>query len=306
MIKSSDTFIGTVLESSVSYIAIEVKEKNIFEKHKDFLQIGKYLKVQIGNNYCLVVIIYNIKSNKTIVGDDIKLSFVIQSQPIGVIYEDKFERGSLMLPVPTENVYLMDSATLALLYSSNENCSFEFGKLVQNKETKLYIDGNKFFSKHIAIVGSTGAGKSCAVAKILQDVVGISNGKNKNIANKKNAHVIIFDLHSEYKSAFEISDKENFTLNALDVDNLILPYWLMNSEELECLFIESNEANSHNQVSQFKRAVVLNKEKYNPLLKTITYDTPVYFNIGEVYNYIYNLNNRVVLICKSTSYHKVP
>ena len=294
MPNSQDILIGTVLESSISYIAIEIKDKKVFETNKDFLQIGKYLKVQIGNNHCLVVIIYNIKSNQSHNGDDIILSFIVQAQPIGLISEDKFERGSLMLPVPTEHVYLMDDDTLALLYSSNESYSFELGKLVQNKATKLYIDGNKFFSKHIAIVGSTGAGKSCAVAKILQDVVGISDAKNKHIENKKNAHVIIFDIHSEYRSAFSVATEEKFTLNMLDVDNLILPYWLMNSEELESIFIESNEANSHNQVSQFKKAVVLNKEKHNPKLERVTYDTPVYFDIQEVYTYIYNLNNEVI------------
>lgn len=68
----------------------------------------------------------------------------------------------------------------------------------------------------------------------------------------------------------------------------------MNSEELESIFIESNEANSHNQVSQFRRAVILNKEKYNSSLSKITYDTPVYFSIEEVYNYISNMNDEVI------------
>jgi hypothetical protein len=68
----------------------------------------------------------------------------------------------------------------------------------------------------------------------------------------------------------------------------------MNSEELESLFIESNEQNSHNQVSQFKKAVILNKEKHNPSLTKLNYDTPVYFSIEEVYNYIFNMNNEVI------------
>ena len=64
------------------------------------------------------------------------------------------------------------------------------------------------------------------------------------------------------------------TKNNLDVERISIPYWLMNSEELEALFIESNEMNSHNQISQFKRAVILSKEKHNPRRK-ITYDMPV-------------------------------
>jgi len=76
------------------------------------------------------------------------------------------------------------------------------------------------------------------------------------------------------------------------VEQLVLPYWLMNSEELEEMFIESNENNSHNQVSQFRHAVIENKKKHNSC--RITYDTPVYFNLREVFNYITNLNNEVI------------
>lgn len=68
----------------------------------------------------------------------------------------------------------------------------------------------------------------------------------------------------------------------------------MNSEELESMFIESNEENSHNQVSQFKQAVILNKERHNPTIKEITYDTPIYFSIEEVYRYIENMNQEVI------------
>lgn len=60
----------------------------------------------------------------------------------------------------------------------------------------------------------------------------------------------------------------------------------MISEELESLFIESNESNSHNQKSQFRKAVIFNIEMNNKELNKVTYDTPVYFNINEVYNYI--------------------
>ncbi len=68
----------------------------------------------------------------------------------------------------------------------------------------------------------------------------------------------------------------------------------MNSQELEELFIESNEMNSHNQISQFKKAVILSKEKHNPGMTHINYDTPVYFDIREVYRYIKNRNHEVI------------
>lgn len=289
----STTEIGRVLESSPNSISIQIKDTKTFEENKKKLQIGKYIEISDGNLNKVVAIIQNIKSTFSETSSELK--FVLQTQPIGYIEGDVFNRGTSLIPSPTEPVFVMEDTTMDLIYSSNKDYNFPFGKLVQNNGVDFKIDANKLFGKHIALVGSTGSGKSCTVSKILQDVVGINNGKNVNIGKQKNSHIIIFDIHSEYKSAFELKSEENFTLNILDVDSLQLPYWLMNSEELESLFIEGNENNHHNQVSQFKRAVILNKEKHNPTLKDkINYDTPVYFNIAEVYLYIWNLNHEVV------------
>ena len=114
------------------------------------------------------------------------------------------------------------------------------------------------------MVGSTGSGKSCAVAKILQTVVGIQAKANAHKGAQKNSHIVIFDIHAEYAAAFRLEKAEGFTLNLLDVDTLQLPYWLMNAQELEEIFIESSELNSHNQISQFRHAVVRNKCRHKP------------------------------------------
>lgn len=280
--------IGTVSESSPSLILIEVKDGKLFEQEKKNLQIGRYLEIDDGNLNKVVASIQNIKSS--IVDGSNSLRFTIATQPVGYVEDGRFVRGASLIPSPTEPASIIHDDTLSLMFHATKEYSFPLGRLVQNKDTLLYLDPNRFFSKHIALVGSTGSGKSCTVSKILQDVVGITKGKNSNKATQKNSHVIIFDIHSEYRTAFELAQQENFTLNVLDVDNLKLPYWLMNSEELEAIFIESNEANSHNQVGQFKRAVTLNKELHNRQYEKVTYDTPVYFDIDEVCRFIKNHN----------------
>lgn len=298
--------IGKVLESSANLIVIEISNHEIFENYKENLQIGKYLKVQNGNHDFVVGVIQNIKTTQHQTNNQIALKFVINSQPVGLLKEGKeFERGGLLLPVPTEPVFPLNEEELKILFEENATYTLPFGKLIQNDQITLFINGNNFFSKHIAIVGSTGSGKSCTVAKILQEVVGIKECENINKESQKNSHVIIFDIHSEYKAAFDIDKEQKFSLNTLNVEKLILPYWLMNSEELESIFIESNENNSHNQVSQFKKAVVLNKEVHNPTLTKINYDTPVYFNINEVFTYISNLNEEVIGKLDGEGYPKV-
>lgn len=283
--------IGDVLESSSNTVTVKMEFEK-FERNKESIKIGKYLKINVGNNDFMIATIKNIKA----INDEEreKEKYILATEPIGIVTQETFKSGTSILPSPTEKVYIADDRVLQTIFMKNEKYNFELGKLVQDNNVKLCIDGNNFFGKHIGIVGSTGSGKSCTVAKILQQVVGINNGKNLNKESTRNAHIVIFDIHSEYKSAFSIETNEKFSLNYLDVEKLKLPYWLMNSEELESLFIESNENNSHNQISQFRKAILLNKQKYNPSLDKITYDTPIYFNINEVYNYIYNLNNEVI------------
>lgn len=284
--------IGKVFESTNSIIKVKLDDVNSFEKNKNKLKIGKYLTIQEGNLNNILATITNIK---TVDGDDIQ--YFIETQPIGSYYRNDdeicFKQGSINIPSPTEPVMIPDENIIDKIFSSTNFSSFYMGKLSYNDKVNYYVNGDAFFSKHIGVVGSTGSGKSCAVAKIIQEVCGISKGENLNKEKQKNSHIIIFDMHSEYQNAFLLSDEQNFTLNSLNVEKMCIPYWLMNSEELESLFIESNEMNSHNQISQFKRAVILSKEKHNPT-KKVTYDMPVYFDIKEVYNFIYNLNNEVV------------
>ena len=294
--------IGQVLFSSPNNITVYIDDLTIFESNKNSLQVGNLLKIEDGNHNFVICSIENIGGTITNNEEGELWKFSISCMPIGFLeYDDedryKFIRGGKVLPVPTERALLLDDTDWDLIYSNDENYNFEIGDLSSNKNKKFKINGNNFFSKHSAIVGSTGSGKSCSVASLLQRVVQIKDNHNLNIDEQKNSHIIILDLHSEYTSAFQLTEEQKFSLNLLTVEKIFLPYWLMSSEELESLFIESNEANSHNQVSQFKNAVILNKKKHNQNFQEITYDTPVYFSIVEVVNYIRNKNKLTTYDC---------
>ncbi|MBX9894221.1 MAG: ATP-binding protein [Nitrosomonas sp.] len=292
----STNSIGQVLSCSPEAIIVLIDDLKVFEEHKTALQVGRYLQIAQGNSDFTIASIRNIRG---VHGQDSegkpKWQFQIECQAVGTLIDGKtFERASVLLPVPTEPAFPADEETLSKLFAEDAEYQFPLGQLSLNKATSMKIHGDRFFSKHIAIVGSTGSGKSCTVSRILHDVVGIADDKNSNLGKQNNSHVVVFDIHDEYTAVFTLEEEQEFTLNRLDVDSLQLPYWLMNSEELESMFIESNEQNSHNQVSQFKQAVVLNKERHNPGFQDITYDTPVYFSIKEVYRYIENMNREVI------------
>lgn len=287
MITTSADFFR-ILTVAPNLIQIEVLDAEQFKQESNDFTIGGYLKISDESNTSIIALVqsYKIKETNSGNGEMIQTSpsFILDAQPIGFLdAQGKFKRGGQQIAIPPNNVEIADATLLKQIYASvDEENKFIFSSLAQNQNIEIAIDGNKFFSKHIAVVGSTGSGKSGTVARILQEGVKPSEDQlKKGVLN--NTHILLFDLHGEYSPAFPNAKK-------IDITNLALPYWLMNSEELEEMFIESRESNSHNQISQFKAAVTLNKKRHNSDLPKINYDTPVYFSIEEVYQYLYNQN----------------
>lgn len=276
-----------ILTVAPNLIQVEVLDAEQFKQDASDFTIGSYLKISDDSNTAIIALVQSFKIKETNSGGEIAVStptFILDAQPIGFLDDaGNFRRGGQQIAIPPSNVEIANDDLLKQIYSSvDSEKQFCFSTLAQKPSIEIAVDGDKFFSKHIAVVGSTGSGKSGTVARILQEGIKPTDEQNKKgVLN--NTHILLFDLHGEYVTAFPKSKK-------LDVSNLILPYWLMNSEELEEMFIESRESNSHNQVSQFKTSVTINKKRHNTGLSKVNYDTSVYFSLDEVFRYISNQN----------------
>jgi DNA helicase HerA-like ATPase len=282
---------AVVVGVSPDLIHIEVEAGDAYRDLDRHVEIGSYLKISDDDGASVIAVVqsYRIKDQAPASTDEASdtPTFVLQTQSVGHIRDGKFRRGGKQITIPPTHVEIASTTVLEEIYSSiNADAPLSFGALAQDNSVRVVVDGDRFFGKHIGVVGSTGSGKSCTVARILQEGIKPSSEQSKaGVLN--NSHVIIFDLHGEYATAFPRA-------RVIGVDNLKLPYWLMDSEELEEMFIESNEENSHNQISQFRQAVIENKQRHANLKTSISYDSPVYFSLNEVINYLTNLNNEVV------------
>lgn len=207
---------------------------------------------------------------------------ILEAVPIGFLdSEGKFFRGGNNIAIPPTGVKPAKKEETKKIYNQiDKKSQFIFANLLQNLEIDVPVDGDKFFNKHIAIVGSTGSGKSHTVAKILQEAQMSKEGGYKGL---NNSHIVLFDIHSEYKNAFP-------QCNYIDVTSLHLPYWLMNGEELEEIFVESGENQAYNQINILRRLITRNKKISNPNETNVYFDTPVYFSIKNVLNSIINLS----------------
>lgn len=273
-----------VISVSPNKIKISVDKLEEFKVAEEKLKVGSYLRVSDNDDVALLSIIENF----SIVADENggEPKYLIDASPIGLVKDGKFYRGGDSLALPPKKVEPATIEDIKTIYESSvdEKERFTFSSLALNSDVSVPVNGNRFFNKHIAIVGSSGSGKSHTVAKILQKA---TETKGSPFEGLNNSHIAVFDIHSEYSSAFP-------SANLLGVEQLVLPYWLLNSEELEELFLDT-EANDHNQRNVFREAIVLNK-KHNfsgeqGARERIHYDSPLYFNIEEILNYIKNRNN---------------
>jgi len=259
-------------------VKIVVDNLEDFKIAEESLKVGSYLKIADNENAVLIAIIENFQISVGLNGRE----YIIEAFPLGILRNGKFERGGDSLAIPPKEVKPATIDDIRKIYQDSVTSkeSFCFSTLATNNEVQVPINGNKFFNKHIAIVGSTGSGKSHTLATVIQKAV----SEKSRMFSLNNSHVIVFDIHSEYKSAFPDA-------NFIDISNLTLPYWLLNSDELEEVLLDTGERDNYNQSSVFRKLVTENKKKYNKTLSKVFYDSPIFFDISEVQNAIYNLKS---------------
>ncbi len=266
-------------------VKISVDKLEDFKLADESLKVGSYLRISDNENAVLIAIIENFSIE---VNDDGNRKHVIEANPLGIIKGDEFIRGGDSIAIPPKKVEPATVEEIKKIYeqSISKEESFIFSSLSSNHSIRIPVNGNKFFNKHIAIVGSTGSGKSHTLSTIIQKAVAEKNGDYK----LNNSHVVIFDIHSEYKSAFPDA-------NLIDTKNLVLPYWMLNSDELQELFLDT-ESNDHNQRYIFKESVVDERRKNfkgSDEEKTkIHFDSPLFFDIDKVLEFAVEKNNELI------------
>jgi len=208
-----------------------------------------------------------------------------------------FSRSLVQVPEIESRCYVLQESQLEsfmniLVVSGDKEQSLALGKYTIDESATAYLDGNKFFQRHAALLGSTGSGKSWTVASILERAAKLSS-----------SNLVVFDLHGEYRELsyarhLRIPGPEE--LGNLSDKLLYLPYWLLNAEEMQTMFIDRSEFSAHNQVMIFQDAVIaekkaiLNQLGKTEVLNAFTLDSPIPFSINSVIATLTELNEEMI------------
>jgi DNA helicase HerA-like ATPase len=264
-------------------------------------QIGSYVSIHQGDVKILALVTRMTEQEKlapleptTGSSEAVRMAYakrIIVLVPLGTINSvGEFERGVSLFPTTGADVHAIGSADINLIFSKFQSKGYDVGNLSSNTSIKVCLDPTSLFGRHFAILGQTGAGKSWAVANLVQRAVAIM----------PKAHIIILDLHGEYcwsdDGGSSCSAFSNNIVRYVDARKLEIPYWLMTYAELCDLLIDHTEREAHNQISFFRDNLrELKEAEKEPLgLERVTVDTPVYFSLDELLRLIDAENRRMV------------
>lgn len=190
-----------------------------------------------------------------------------------------FQRGMSMFPTLDDEVHVVTEGDLAVIYSSLKAAPVRIGTHASSENLDAIIDVERVVTRHAAIVGSTGSGKSNTVAGLL---------KALGSAGYPSARVVVIDTHSEYGSAFKGFSRV-FRIGSA-VDPLYIPFWVMSFDELAWFFIDRRGATESVQDSAFREKVSEMRRLATASLAAgavspteITVDSPVPFDIRQLW-----------------------
>ena len=185
---------------------------------------------------------------------------------------NNFRRGVTRYPIPGSPVYAATSNDLRQIYAADSRPHVEIGTVYPTTDTRaaLYID--PLLGKHFALLGSTGTGKSTSAALILHRIVDMA----------PEGHIVMIDPHGEYGAAFRGQGA------IFDVDNLAMPYWLLNFEEHCEVFISSQGAERQMDSDILGRCLLAARAKNKAAegVSKLTIDSPVPYLLSDLLNII--------------------
>lgn len=253
--------------------------------HRDIITVGKFVKIRMTRSSSIGVITYvstKCDSNTDLSGDHLAIAHVHLMGQIqrSAGSSSHFRRGVSNYPTIGDVVEPLTNLELQLIFEGAGEARVSIGFLQQDESVNVCIDVNEMLNKHFAILGSTGVGKSSAVAHLLR----------QTMAANPHLRIFLLDAHNEYDRCF---GQQSFVVSPA---NLKLPFWLFNFEEIVDVLFEGRPG-VQDEIELLSEAIPIAKNNYGqhrtqsertavrklePRSIGCTVDTPVPYRITDL------------------------
>ena len=293
--KSDPSHIGTVQDVCGTTITVALTDETVtgvsFVSGECYRvgQIGSFVRIPIGfvDLYGLVT---QVGAGAAPAKEDNLLPYGnrwIQVQLVGEGTQNgNFQRGITQHPTIEDKVHIVTEKDLKAIYGPGEPTDFvPIGHLASAESIPTYVDINKLVTRHSAIVGTTGCGKSTTVAGLLNSL--------SNTNNYPSARIFVLDIHGEYSKA--LGDRCTvFKIGAdleKDEQELQIPFWALSFEELTKFAFGSIEDKEYATISDWliklKRESIENQPIIGVSPESITVDLPTPFCLHKLWYELY-------------------
>lgn len=179
-----------------------------------------------------------------------------------------FRRGITLHPLPGDVLRIATAEDMRRIFSPHDVEHIQVGTVYPTQDVRAPIFFNQLLSRHFAVIGSTGTGKSTTVALLL----------NRIISAAPKGHVVVLDPHGEYSRAFGKAAR------VWDVSNLQIPYWIMNLEEHCEAFITTGGDDRQIDAGIMAKCLLKARQKSHDAanLRKITADSPVSYRYSDL------------------------
>ena len=260
---SPDSEIGRVVAVDTAQVSIELNpdlrgmSRTTYEGTQEVGRINSYIVLPVGARRLVAVITRvvlvedaEMKADRTMVALPAARR-MMKAILIGTIDGRTFRQGVSVFPLLDNPVHLAQRADLDAIFGptfqatkpdpKNPGYCIPIGESAIVKGRPIRIDPDAFFGKHAAIIGSTGSGKSCTIASLLQSIA-----EQPEI---RRTTCVILDTNGEYRAAFQRETEEGTWADVgarpslyvpSDVrnqdDRISIPYWFLNAEDFVRIF----------------------------------------------------------------------
>ena len=204
---------------------------------------------------------------------------------------EKFKHGISSYPQPGADVFVVTHDNLFAVFDSKGRPSIELGMVFPTLDVRAPVFIDPLLSRHFAIFGSTGTGKSTLAAALL----------HKIIERYPFAHVVLIDLHGEYSKAFPANS------HVYNINNLKLPHWLMNFEEHCEALITSTDQNYELEREILGKCLLKVRSQHQDAksVTNLSVDTPLPYAIVDLLDAIDTEMGKLEKPAQASSYLKL-
>jgi DNA helicase HerA-like ATPase len=221
---------------------------------------------------------------------------------LGPAERPKFQRGVTHYPTIGDAVDMITSQELRTIYTPTAGDHIDIGALQQDTSVRACVNVEEMLSKHFAVLGSTGVGKSTGVSLLLNEI----------LKARPNLRIFLLDVHNEYGRCF---GEKALVLNPR---NLKLPFWLFNFEEIVDVLFGGRpgvpeELDILAEViplakgiyTQYQNTDRIGLKRIDPKTVGYTVDTPVPYRLVDLINLIDERMGKLENRSSRIIYHKL-